>query len=222
MKKNRTFGFAALGIVFLLVSVIAFAIPTKKTAAFWIAYGFTIAAIASQIIIWKSAFGRKDSLKSKFLGIPIVHIGFAYLVIQVLAFAVFAAIPSPPVWSAIVVCALILGASALCMISAETGRGEIERVEAKVQKKVFYIKNLQADVETLAEAETDSEIKSALQQLAEKIRFSDPMSDEVLAEVEETITEKVADLQNASDKMAVIRELNSLLAERNKKCRMLK
>lgn len=35
-------------------------------------------------------------------------------------------------------CSVIAGISAVCMISADAGRDEIERVEAKVQKKVFY------------------------------------------------------------------------------------
>ena len=48
------------------------------------------------------------------------------------------------------------------------------------------------------------------------------MSAGALAEIEEAITEKVAELKTTSDKMVVIKELNSLLAERNKKCKILK
>ena len=36
MKKNSTKGYAILSILFILVSVIAFAVPVTKTAAFWI------------------------------------------------------------------------------------------------------------------------------------------------------------------------------------------
>lgn len=221
MKKNSTKGYVILCILFALVSIIAFAVPMAKTATFWIAYVFTAAAFAAQIVIWKTALG-KEALKSKFLGFPIVHIGIVYAIIQVIAFAVFLFAPTLPTWSAIVVCSIIAGISAVCMISADAGRNEIERVEAKVQKKVFYIRELQVDVELIAAAETDTDTKAALTQLAEKIRFSDPMSNEQLADLENKISAKVLELKTEANKVEVITELTSLLDERNKKCKILK
>ena len=222
MKKNSTKGYVILGILFVLISIIAFAVPTVKTATFWIAYVFTAAAFAAQIGIWKTALGKAETLKSKFLGFPVVHIGIVYAVIQVIAFAVFMFVPTLPAWSAIVTCSVITGVSAVCMISADAGRDEIERVEAKVQKKVFYIRELQADIELLADNETNADVKTALTQLAEKIRFSDPMSSEQLADLENKISSKVAELKAAPNKVEIITELNSLFDERNKKCKILK
>ena len=222
MKKNSTKGYVILGILFVLISVIAFAVPTVKTATFWIAYVFTAAAFAAQIIIWKTALGKEGTLKSKFLGFPVVHIGIVYAIVQTVAFAVFLFVPTLPMWSAIVVCSVIAGISAVCMISADAGRDEIERVEAKVQKKVFYIRELQADIELLADNETNADVKTALTQLAEKIRFSDPMSSEQLADLENKISAKVLELKTAPNKVEIITELNSLLDERNKKCKILK
>lgn len=221
MKKNSIKGYVILGIMFALVSIIAFVVPTTKTATFWIAYVFTAAAFAAQILIWNKALG-KETLKSKFLGFSVVHIGIVYAIIQTVAFAVFMVAPTLHAWIAIVVCSIIAGVSALCMISVDAGRNEIERVEAKVQKKVFYIRELQANVELLADAETDTDTKAALTQLAEKIRFSDPMSNEVLAELEAEIISKVKELKTAENKAEIITVLNSLLAERNKKTKLLK
>lgn len=222
VKKNSTKGYVILGIIFALISIIAFVVPTMKTATFWIAYVFTAIAILAQIVIWKNALGKEDTLKSKFLGLPVVHVSVVYLVVQILSFAVFVTVPALPIWSAIVACAAILGFSVIFMIAGEAGCGEIERVEAKVQKKVFFIKELQADVELLIDREADAEIKTALQQLAEKIRFSDPMSNNTLAEIESTIADRVTELKTGSDKMVIIHELDLLLAERNKKAKTLK
>ena len=221
MKKNSTKGYVILGILFALISIIAFAVPPVKTATFWIAYVFTAAAFAAQIIIWRTALG-KETLKSKFLGFPVVHIGIVYTVIQVIAFAVFLLVPTLPAWSVIVVCSVIAGVSVVCMISADAGRNEIERVEAKVQKKVFYIRELQADIELLADNETNADVKKALTQLAEKIRFSDPMNNEQLADLEDKISTKIEELKTTSSQLEIITELNSLLDERNKKCKNLK
>lgn len=222
MKKNSKLGYVVLGIVFVLFNVIAFAIPIAKTGTFWVAYAFSVVAFASQIGIWKVALGKEETLKSKFLGFPVVHIGIVYLIIQTIVFAVFMAVPTFPVWSAIIVCALVFGISAICIISAEAGRNEIERVEAKVQKKVFYIRELQVDVELLAEREVDVNVKAALLQLAEQIRFSDPMNSEQLADLENKIATKVGELKTASSRLEIIAKLNLLLDERNKKCKILK
>lgn len=222
MKKNRSKGYLILGILFVLVSVIAFAVPLAKNTAFWISYAFTVIAFAAQIIIWKSALGRTEALKSKFLGFPVVHIGIVYLVVQIIALAVFLFIPTLPIWGAVVACAVIAGASAVCMIASDVGRSEIERVSSKVQKKTFFIKQLQTEVELQADAETDIATKSALTQLAEKIRYSDPVSNEQIADIEDRITAKVAELKKAADKTNCIVELNSLFDERSRKCKLLK
>ena len=193
-----------------------------KTATFWIAYVFTAVAFVAQIFIWKTALGKEETLKSKFLGFPVLYIAIVYAIIQMAAFAVFLFVPAFPAWSAIVVCPVIAGVSAICMITADVGRDEIKRVEVKVQKKVFYIRELQTEVELLATAETDVDIKTALAQLAEKIRFSDPMSNEQLADLENKISAKVLELKTAANKKEVIAEITLLLDERNRKCKFLK
>lgn len=222
MKKNKSMAYAALAIAFVLFNVIAFAVPTAKTATFWIAYVFTAVAFASQIVIWKFAFKGADTLKSKFLGIPLISVGITYLIVQIIAFAVFMALPLIASWIALVVCALILGISAICLIGTGTGREEINRVEEKVEKKVFYIRSLQVDVEMLASAEKDTDTKAALTKLAEKIRFSDPMSNEALADLEAEITAKVKELKTAENKAEIITVLDSLITERNKKAKLSK
>ena len=222
MKKNGLMSYLALGIVFALFNVIAFVIPTEKTATFWTAYAFSIVAFAVQIPLWKIALGKKDTLKSKFLGIPVIHVGITYLIIQLIAFAVFMIFPTLSVWAAVVVCAVILAISALCVIAGQAGANEINRVEEKIKVKRAFIQFLQTDIEMLAETETDAETKAALKKLAEKVRFSDPMSHEMLGELESRISAKVEEMKTATDKKALIEEITTLLTERNKKCKILK
>ena len=222
MKKNGLMSYLALGIVFALFNVIAFVIPTDKTTTFWTAYAFSVVAFAVQIPLWKIALGKKDTLKSKFLGIPVIHVGITYLIIQLIAFAVFMIFPTLPVWAAVVVCAVILAISALCVIAGQAGANEINRVEEKIKVKRAFIQFLQTDIEMLAETETDAETKAALKKLAEKVRFSDPMSHEMLGELESRISAKVEEMKTATDKKALIEEIATLLTERNKKCKILK
>ena len=214
--------YLALGIVFALFNVIAFVVPTDKTATFWTAYVFSVVAFAVQIPLWKIAFGKKDTLKSKFLGIPVIHVGITYLIIQLIAFAVFMILPPLPMWLAVVVCTIILTISALCAIAGQAAANEINRVEEKIKVKRAFIQFLQTDIEMLAETETDAETKAALKKLAEKVRFSDPMSHEMLGELESRISAKVEEMKTAADKKTLIEEITTLLTERNKKCKILK
>ena len=222
MKKNNLMSYLALGILFVLFNLIAFLIPTEKSATFWTAYVFSVIAFAVQIPLWKIAFGKKDTLKSKFLGIPVIHVGITYLILQLIAFAVFMIFPTLPVWLAVIVCAIILAIFALCAIAGQTGANEINRVEEKIKVKRAFIQFLQTDIEMLAETETDSETKIALKKLAEKVRFSDPMSHEMLGELESRISAKVEEMKISSNKIFLIGEIDLLLTERNKKCRILK
>lgn len=222
MKKISTKGYAILGILFVLVSAIAITVPTIKATTFWITYAFTVIAFAAQIIVWKYALGYGTPLKSKFLGFPVVYISVVYLVLQVIALVVFLLIPTLAPWITIVACGIIAGISAVCMISADVGRDEIEQVSAKAQKKVFYIRELQTEVELLADAETDATTEAALRQLAEKIRFSDPMSNAELADLENLLKDKICGLKTSADRPELINQLNSLLDERNKKCKDIK
>ena len=61
-----------------------------------------------------------------------------------------------------------------------------------------------------------------MQALAEKLRYSDPMSDETLAALEREIADKVNVLKTTADKTQSAAEIALLLDERNKKCKILK
>lgn len=222
MRRNSIRGYAVLGILFIVVSVVVFAVPTEKSTAVWIAYVFATIAFLAQIVIWKETLGRETELKSKFLGLSIINIGIIYLIIQNITLIVFLVAPALPIWSAIIASVIVAGVSAVCMIAGDTGSNEIGRVDMKVRKKVLYIKEIEREVELLIRSETDELMQTELMKLAEKIQFSDPMSSEQLADLEMRIAAEVEKLKNVKDKAETIGELNLLLDERNKKCRMLK
>ena len=222
MKKNAKRAYSILSVAFILFNIITFAVPIEKNATFWFGYAFTFIAFALQIITWNAAFKADSTLKSKFLGIPIVYIGLVYLIAQLIAFAVFCGFPVIPSWVAFIVGALILGITAFCLLSAGIARNEINRVEENVNQKVFYIRELQADVEILAEQENNPETKAALIKLAEKIRYSDPMSSDALGELEAKISDKITMLKNVNDKQNIVQDIELLIIERNKIAKVLK
>lgn len=222
MRKSQIKGYIILGLLFVLVSTIAFVIPTIKSATFWFSYIFTIVAFFAQIAIWKISFNNSKPLKSIFWQLPVIYIAIAYLVVQVLAFFIFTITPTIPTWISIVVCIMIAAISCICIVVADIGKDKIEEVENYVQKKALYIRKLQADVELLADNESNDDIRTRLTQLAEKIRYSDPISNEQLESLEDKISSMISELKTTPDKLATITEISKLLDERNKKCKILK
>lgn len=222
MKKNKNLAYIALLVSLVLFNVVTFVIPVEKTSAFWTAYAFTTVAFLVQIGVWSVAFKKDNSPKSKILGVSTISVGLIYLVLQLVAFAIFMAIPTIENWIVILTCAILLGLSILCLIGTEYAKDKVTEVETKVQTKVFYIRSLQVDVEMIADGEKDMSVKAELIKLAEKIRFSDPMSNDALRELEEKISEKVEALKTSENKTELINELSSLITERNKKVKLLK
>ena len=222
MKKRPVLPYLALAIGFVLFHVIALVIPSEKTATFLVAYAFTVLAFLVQAPLWKLALAKRETLKSKFLGIPVIYVGLLYLLLHLIAFAVFMAVPMLPAWLATVLCAAITALSFLGVIGARAGVGMIERTEDRIKTKRAFIQFLQIDLEMLAEGEPDPTVKAALIRLSEAVRFSDPMSSELLEDLEAKIAAKAEALKGASDKLPLIGEIELLLTERNKKCKALK
>lgn len=222
MKKNKNIAYIILFITFVLVSAIAFLMPTEKNTNFFIAYGFVALSFFFQPIIWNKAFGENDRLKQQFLGLSLVQIGVMYLVMQLIAFAIFVSVATIPTWIVTCICLCIAGFHIIFIISANFGKQKVSEIETKVSKKVMYLQEIGVSVELLREKETDAEMKPLLKEIVEKIKYSDPMSHEALLDVETRIKEKIDQYKNTEDKKAIIQEIEQLLSERNKKCRIYK
>lgn len=218
--KNKT-PYIIIAIFFVLFNTIAFLLPSNKSTSFWIAYVFTLIAFVVQIFIWRLSFVKQESIKSKFLGIPLIHISSIYLIVQLIISAVMMFVPRFPAWASALLCVIALGVSAVLLIAVNTGTGSITTIEKKTSQKRMYIKTLQIDIEMLAEQESDPTIKEQLTALGKKIRLSDPMSDDSLSVIEDNISSIVAGFNN-TDKSAAIKEIELLLNRRNKMVMALK
>lgn len=219
MKKNNAY--IALGILFIVFSAVAFIAPIEKTSTFWISYIFAAVVIAFQIPAGKKAISSPD-LKSIFMGWPLLYISLTYLGSQLVASLALMLIPNVPVWVAVIISVILLGLACVGVLGGNAAHETIDKTEAKVQSKVSYVKSIQSDVEILAVQETDPETKKALQELAQSIRYSDPMSSEILSGLEEQIWSEVQSLSKVQDKKDKIGEIQNLLKQRNIKCKALK
>jgi len=227
MKKNGLLGGLILIIAMTVFNVVAFVIPHNSGGVFWCGYIFTMATFLLQILFAFIAFGKADTLKKTFFGLPVAQLGVTYLVLQLIwgLACIFAPIE---VKLAIIVSAVLLGVYLVAIISAVIGRDTVKGIDAKIKVKTFFVKSLLVDVETLSTKAESTEIKDALDKLAETVKYSDPMSNEALQSVEGRISDKYNELESlvtagdAESVLAICEALDVLFVERNKKCKLLK
>lgn len=225
-SKNKGMFLIAVAIVLGVFNAIAFVLPFAMGAGFWTGYASVTLALLLSAAVALFALGR-EGMKSKFYGVPLLFVIRPYLVVQLLVGLLEMAIPGIPAKYEILLNAILLAIVLIGLIGVNAGKEEVERLDGKVKGKVFYIKSLQGDIEALASRAKDAALRKDLKALAEAIRYSDPMSSPQLAAIENGIEAKAASLAEAvgADEAAaagICAEIQQMLAERNRKCKLLK
>ena len=82
MKKDTARAIIVAVVTLVLYNLIAFVIPFAHTAAFWISYGFSLAAFVIVCASIYIAFIKNPDAKSRFYGFPIARIALIYGAVQ--------------------------------------------------------------------------------------------------------------------------------------------
>ena len=228
-KANETRWWIGLGAAAVVYNVIAFALPFGKTAVFFLSWIFTMAAIAAQVYVIRTAFFKGEGVKSKLYGFPIARVGLLYLAVQVVLGLIFMALGTVvPLWLPLVLYVILMGAALIGLITTEGVREEVERQERKLVKDISRMKKFRALADTLARENQILEAKEPLKELAEAFRYSDPVSSGALREIEDTLGDDLAHLQDAvallkkEKALELCRKTKRDLEERNQLCRLNK
>ena len=229
MKKDTMRGVVGLGVLLILYILIAFLIPFAKTATFWVSFVFTLIAfcvVAASIYI---AFVKNPDAKSRFYGFPIARIGVIYGVAQFLTGLLLMALGKwVPVWLAVLVYAIMLGAAVIGLISADAVAEQIHAQDAKLKKDVAAMRAIQSKLSVLPGQCEDPVTAKCLTQLAEEIRFSDPVSSEATQETEADLNALTDELQKAvlendtAAAQSLCKRCQAVLMERNRLCKLEK
>ena len=227
MKKNTVRGMILLAVIAAVFSLIAFVLPVEKTAVFWLAYGCGLFAILFQLYIFKISFD--GDAKSRFYGFPIARVGVYYLAFQLIfSIAEIALASIIPLWVAVIVNALLLALAVIGCVTTDAMRDEIIRQDEQLKKDVSRMRELQSMAASMLAQCTDEDMKQAVKKIADELRFSDPVSSEATAELEEDMRNQMKDIQQAivdGDEESVktlCAKLMGSLVERNRSCSVSK
>ena len=229
MKKTKQRTGIVLAVVFVVFTVAAFAIPFRKNAVFWLSYVFGAVAIAAQLYVLSVAFVGQESLRSKFYGFPIARVGVVYLIVQLILSLVCMALAAIlPIWVAILLDAVVLGAAAVGFVATDAMRDEIQRQDTALKKDVSAMRAMQSMARPLADQCGDAAVAAELEKLSEALRYSDPVSGPAVAAAEAELKRLLEELQKAvadQDYAAagtLCRQAMAALSERNRLCKLNK
>ncbi|MGN0604937.1 MAG: hypothetical protein ACI4JM_00290 [Oscillospiraceae bacterium] len=232
---NGTFKkyFAVWAVMFAVFQIICFITPSeinglnKFGGAFWSGYIFITLAFIGNILCTYNAF-KTENTKKFFYNIPLISISYTGIVTMLIFGSAFMIIPSFPNWLGGVICLLILVGNILAVIKASAAGDIVSGIDDKIKANTLFIKSLTIDADGLIAMAKSENVKSECKKIYERVRYSDPASNEALAGIESQITIKFAELKKAvsndefENVKSIVNETEILINERNNKCKILK
>lgn len=235
MKRKFTFFAIIWAILFVVFNAITFIIPNKifdvnrfELTTFWIGYALVVVGFAMQLLT-AGIFCKGDSADKMFLHMPLLLNGYVALGVTFAVGTTFSVIaPLVPAWIAGIVSVLVTAYFLIAGICAKQVATHVTQVEEKIKVQTQTIRQCTVEAEIIAGSATNSEIKAEAKKVYEAIRYSDPMSTEALASIDQQIVDKLAELKaavgenNLENTQATANALLLLVKERNLKCKMMK
>lgn len=233
MKKYFKYYGICWVIVLVVFNVITFVVTNETVglssvgSSFWVGYAFiTIAFIGN--LICGFLFFKEENKGKVFLNIPIINIAYSALIFSLVVGAVAMAVPQISYWIGVIVDVLVLAFYAIAIVKASAAADIVNDVEQKNKTQTFFIRSLTTDADSLMARASSDEMKAETKKVYEAIRYCDPMSNNVLANIENQIQNEFnafADAVKSNDidlaKLSA-NELVILINDRNKQCKLLK
>lgn len=214
--------------IFAAYHLIIFMIFRSFNHIFWISYGFMMAAFAIHLVCVFSIV-KNLSVRAVFFGIPLFSFSIYFVCAEFFCSTVFMIFQKlAGVRVTILVQALLLCAFLVVAIVSIMTRDAVLHVDNKIRENVSFIKGIHVDIEMLMQRSTSTDVKSALEKLAETVKYSDPMSNSIVASQEQMIMQGMAELRDTFDAgdmeqtKALCEKLQLLFIERNKKLKISK
>jgi hypothetical protein len=224
MKKQKNLLLTGLIYAILLgvFNMLVFVIFKTHTSVFWMSYGFMTLAFVAQIVSMLLSF-KKTDVDTIFFGIPLASFSVFYLIAELCVGAIFMVFQNVGTTIPLVLQILILAAYLIVAIIALMARDTVQEIGDNVKQKIGQLKSVKVDVEVLLESCSDPELKTKLRKLSETVKYSDPMTNDAIADVEQRIQQKVSELRiycennEVEEAKKTCSALEMLYVERNKK-----
>lgn len=219
-KKSWIMTAVIYAIIFAVFNLLVFVIANEKNGVFWMSYAFMCIAFIVQIASMLLAL-RSLETETVFMGIPLASLSLYYFFAAIFVGAVFMFFQNAPFKLALVLQILILAIYVVIAIMALMSRNVVQDVNDNLKENVEAIKTLVVDVDVFIPQVNDPSLKKSLKKLSETIKYSDPMSNAAVADIEEQIMQTVnvlrINIENSRNAEAIqtCKDIEVLFMQRN-------
>ncbi len=233
MKKSFSAYFVGWLAAFGLFNLITFIVPEsvavveKYDTLFWISYSLIVVAFAGNLGCAYHVFNSGSQQKA-FYNIPVFRTCTSALVALLVVGTIFMAFVPVPTWIGVIICFAVLVYNIIGVTKAVVVSEAVSKIDDQIKVQTFFIKALTVEAQVLMNRTNGGDMAALTNQAYEAIRYSDPMSNDALANLEGRISQQFTNFTAAVDSgdataaQAQLSQLLSMLQERNLKCKILK
>ena len=190
--------------------------------------GILIAFVGTAIAVAVVLTLKVETKEKMFLKVSQLRTAYIVTVLSVILGSIYLFVATVPDFIIYIGVVLVYGLAVISILKAKVAVSVVAGIDEKIKVQTFFIKSLTVDAEHLMNTSKTTELKALAKKVYEAVRYSDPMSNAVLVEVEEKIQNGFSDFENAVNgedfelASSTADELLSLIDIRNKKCKLLK
>lgn len=229
MNKKKTVGMslAIFGIAFAIYNLLVFMIFKPEGPVFWMSYGFAVLAFALQIVGMYLSF-KEMSVQAVFFGIPLAQFTLFYFFAELFVSTVFMIFRTISWKVPLVIQIILLAIYAVVAIVTIMTRDTAVAVKENIQKKATAMRLNTVEIQMLVDDAKDPELREQLRRLSETVKYSDPMTNDFVADLDARIKQETIALQmhcednNTSYALESCKMLQRLYVERNRKLKASK
>ena len=199
------------------------------TATFWVSWIFMMVAFAPLAVTWGTLKRQGMVIRDWLFGYPIFNHSVIYIIAAFVLSTVFVIFEEDVEWIWAFSAQIVLTAVySILAISCFLSKAIVEDIGNKVVVNASAMKMLRVKADMLVQKCEDPELKELCKKFAEEVKYSDPMSNEVLYEIEQELKVVVSECdnmiscQNYEAASALCKRAHNLLLERNKICKTTK
>lgn len=171
---------------------------------------------------------KVETKEKMFLNFSQFRTAYIVTILSVILSGIYLFVAAVPDFIVYIAAILVYALAVISIIKAKMAVSVVAGIDEKIKVQTFFIKSLTLNAEHLMNNSKTAELKALSKKVYEAVRYSDPMSNAVLVEVEEKIQNGFSDFENAVEAQdfelasSTADELLSLIDIRNKKCKLLK
>ena len=199
-----------------------------QCAAFWVPYviitiSFFLQLICAVLVI------LLDKKEKKFANVPVFAVSIVGLICILVSGAVCMAVSyNVAQWIGLILCLATFIITLIATVVAKAVGDRWGAIDKEIKEETQFIKNITASAQVTVAKAQDDEIKSLCNKVYEAFRYSDPVSDSDLGDLEDKISgsyeefDKAVTENNKDTAKEVSNALLILIKERNEKCKALR